>query len=71
MRLDDLTNQPEHSNVQTECQNLPARDHMVTTILKPERPVPASNQIMLFLAGKKMFGERSNVVIRAIGEQGL
>ena len=34
------------------------------------RPVPVSNQNMLSLAGKKMFGERSNVVTRAIGEQG-
>ena len=31
----------------------------------------ALNQITLFLAGKKMFGARSNVVTQAIGEQVL
>ena len=71
MHLDDSINQLEHLNAQTECQNSPAQDHTVTVILKQERLAPVSNQNMLFLDGKRMFGERSNVVIQAIGVQGL
>ncbi|QNI60981.1 hypothetical protein SynTAK9802_00685 [Synechococcus sp. TAK9802] len=71
MHLVGSTNQLEHLNVPMECQSSPVQDHMVTAMLKQEKRVPVLKINMLFLAGKKMFGERSNVVIRAIGEQGL